>query len=319
MDDRDLTEGQRRARKALADEAGPLIVDALNDPKTIEVMLNPDGKLFKERLGEPKTHIGNIGPHQAFSILSRVAGYLQKEITRSSPTLEGEWPLDNSRFAGMIPPVVQASCFAIRKKAIRVFTLDDYIEQGVMTLAQVEYIRKALREHKNIIISGGTSSGKTTAVNAVIQEKALIFPSERVYVIEDTGELQIKSDNYVQTHTSDDVSMTALLKIALRFAPDCILVGEVRGPEALDLLDAWNTGHPGGVCTLHANSGSEALPRLVSLVSRHPYAPRDIEPLVANAAQVIVHIAKTPQGRRVQEILEVTGYESGQFHYRAVC
>lgn len=303
-----------RARKKLERDMGPLLLEALHDPRTVEIMLNADGKLWLERQGERSRCIGTLRRAQAQAIVETVAGYHGKEVTKNSPLLEGEFPIDGSRFAGQLGPVVTGPVFAIRKKAIAVYTLAQYVEAGIMTAAQRQAIETAVRAHKNILVIGGTGSGKTTLVNAIIQQMVANDPLERFVIIEDTGEIQCTAENYVQYHTSIEVSMTMLLKTTLRMRPDRILVGEVRGEEALDLLDAWNTGHPGGAATLHANSASEGLTRLKSLVSRNKSAPTEIEPLIGEAVHVVVHIARTPDGsRRIQEILEVSGYGNGQY------
>ncbi|MCB0162230.1 MAG: Flp pilus assembly complex ATPase component TadA, partial [Caldilineaceae bacterium] len=192
--------------------------------------------------------------------------------------------------------------------------LAQYVERGIMTAQQRDSLIAAVRAHRNILVIGGTGSGKTTLVNAIINEMVLQDPTERVFIIEDTGEIQCAAENYVQYHTSIDVTMTALLKTTLRMRPDRILVGEVRGPEALDLLMAWNTGHEGGAATLHANNAKAGLDRLAMLISMHPDSPKPIEPLIGEAVHVVVHIARTPDGsRRIQEILEVSGYANGQY------
>ncbi|EPG9766584.1 P-type conjugative transfer ATPase TrbB [Escherichia coli] len=301
------------ARKMLTRDCGPLIIDALNDPKTGELLCNGDGSLWVDILGQGMKYLGSIKPAAAESIIKVVAGYLGKTVTRESPLLEGEWPLDGSRFAGQLPPVVRAGTFAIRKKAIAVFSLDDYVKAGIMSQEQCDAIKKAIAAHQNILVIGGTSSGKTTLVNATIAAMVDLEPTERVVVIEDTGEIQCTAANFIQYHTTIDVDMTQLLKTTLRMRPDRILVGEVRGAEALDLLDAWNTGHPGGAATLHANSAEEGLTRLKSLVSRNRAAPAEIEPLIGEAVHVVVFIAKTPEGRRVQQVLQVAGFKNGQY------
>jgi len=293
---------KERARKKLQRDAGSLIVDALNDPKTVELMCNGDGKLWVERLGEPMRQIGQLKPAQAESIIKTVAGYHGKEVTRQKPLLEGEWPLDGSRFAGQLPPVVRAATFAIRKKAVAIFRLDQYVEAGIMTAAQCASIKKAVREHRNILVIGGTGTGKTTLVNAIIDDMVVGFPSERVFIIEDTGEIQCSAANFVQYHTTIEVSMTHLLKTTLRMRPDRILVGEVRGPEALDLLMAWNTGHEGGAATLHANNAKAGLDRLAMLISIQPDNSTPIEPLIVEAVHVIVHFPRVQGSPRFQAI-----------------
>lgn len=308
-----------RAKRKLERDMGPALLTALNDPATVEIMLNADGRLWLEQLGHPMKCIGTLRPAQAQAIIETVAGYHSKEVTRQSPILEGEFPLDGSRFAGQLPPVVPAPTFAIRKRAVAIFSLDQYVEGGIMTARQRDALIGLVRSHRNILVVGGTGSGKTTLVNAIIGEMVRQDPAERVFIIEDTGEIQCAAENYVQYHTSIDVSMTVLVKTSLRMRPDRILVGEVRGPEALDLLMAWNTGHEGGAATLHANSARAALDRLTMLISMHPDSPKPIEPLIGEAVHVVVHIARTPDGsRRIQEILEVSGFANGQYLTRSL-
>jgi type IV secretion system protein TrbB len=313
-----FTSVKERAKAKLERDMGPLLLGALHDPKTVEIMLNADGRLWQERLGEGIKCIGALRTAQAEAIIKTVAGYHGKEVTRITPILEGELPLDGSRFAGQLPPIVAAPTFAIRKKAIAIFTLQQYVSAGIMAAGQYAALKAAVKNHRNILVVGGTGSGKTTLVNAIINEMVLCDPTERVCIIEDTGEIQCAAENFVQYHTSLDVSMTALLKVILRMRPDRILVGEVRGAEALDLLDAWNTGHEGGAATLHANNSMAGLARLKSLITRNASAPSAIEPLIGEVVHVVVHIARTAEGRRVQEILEVSGYENGQYLTRTI-
>lgn len=307
---------KERAKEKLRRDLGDVIMRALHDPKTVEIMLNADGKLWQERLGERMKCIGMMKESRAEAVIKTIAGYHGKEVTRFRPTLEGELPLDGSRFAGQLPPVVQAPTFAIRKKAVAIFTLVDYVAAGIMTSEQCAIIQQAIATHRNLLLIGGTGSGKTTLVNAIINEMVVLDPYERIFIIEDTGEIQCTAQNFVQYHTTLEVSMTMLLKTTLRMRPDRILVGEVRGPEALDLLMAWNTGHEGGAATLHANNARSGLDRLAMLISMHPDAPKPIEPLIGEAVHVVIHIARTPDGRRVQEILEVSGYENGRYLIR---
>ena len=161
--------------------------------------------------------------------------------------------------------------------------------------------------------TGRNGRGKTTLLNAIIAEIVRQFPDERICIIEDTGELQCAALNFVQYHTTINVTMTDILRLILRMRPDRIFVGETRGPEALDMLDAWNTGHEGGAASLHANNTLSALTRLRSLISRNPFAPREIEPVIGEAVNVIVQISKTSEGRRIKEIREIQGYENGEY------
>lgn len=302
-----------RAKEKLRRDLGPVIEKALNDPKTVELMLNADGRLWQERLGEKMSCIGNVSSGRAESIIKTVAGFHGKEVTRYKPMVEGELPTDGSRFAGQIPPVVSNPTFAIRKKAVAVFSLADYVDSKIMTKTQCKAICEAVINHRNILVIGGTGSGKTTLINAIINEMVNYDSTERVFIIEDTGEIQCAALNAVQYHTTLDVNMTMLLKTTLRMRPDRILVGEVRGEEALDLLDAWNTGHEGGAATLHANNCLAGLTRLKSLITRNPRAPSDIEPLIGESVHCVVHIARTQEGRRVQEVIAVNGFKNGHY------
>ncbi len=292
------------------------ILSALQDPETVEIMVNADGRIWQEKLGQKIQHIGHLQSAQAEAIIKTVAGFHNKEVTRHNPIIEGEFPVDNSRFAGQLPPIVTSPTFAIRKKAIKIHTLEQYVETGVLSAKHEKVIKEAVRDHRNILVIGGTGSGKTTLINAIIHEMVLNDPDERIFILEDTGEIQCAAQNFVQYHTTLDVNMTQLLKTTLRMRPDRILVGEVRGPEALDLLDAWNTGHEGGAATLHANDALSGLTRLESLISRNPSAPKEIMPLISDAVDIVVHITRTPSGRKIQQIIEVQGYKKGSYQIR---
>ena len=292
------------------------ILSALEDPETVEIMVNADGRIWQEKLGQKIQHIGNIQAAQVEAVIKTVAGFHGKEINRFNPIIEGEFPLDNSRFAGQLPPIVTAPTFAIRKKAIKIFTLEQYVEIGVLSPRHCDVIKEAVRKHRNILVIGGTGSGKTTLINAIIHEMVLNDPDERIFILEDTGEIQCAAENFVQYHTTLDVNMTQLLKTTLRMRPDRILVGEVRGAEALDLLDAWNTGHEGGAATLHANDAMSGLTRLESLISRNSSAPKEIMPLIAEAVDMVVHITRVPHGRQIQQIIEVQGFKRGNYQIK---
>jgi len=304
-----------RAKSKLERDARE-ILSALQDPETVEIMVNADGRIWQEKLGQKIQHIGNIQAAQVEAVIKTVAGFHGKEVNRFNPMIEGEFPLDNSRFAGQLPPIVSSPTFAIRKKAIKIFTLEQYVETGVLSPRHSDVIKDAVRRHRNILVIGGTGSGKTTLINAIINEMVLCDPDERIFILEDTGEIQCAAQNFVQYHTTLDVDMTQLLKTTLRMRPDRILVGEVRGAEALDLLDAWNTGHEGGAATLHANDAISGLTRLESLISRNPSAPAEIMPLIAEAVDMVVHITRTPHGRKIQQIIEVQGFKRGSYQIK---
>lgn len=304
---------QDRALVSIERDFGPILTSALADPKTVEIMLNADGHLWCERLGEGMACIGTLPAARAEALIKTVAGYHRKEITRQAPFFEGLFPLDGSRFAAQLPPIVSAPTFAIRKRAIAVYRLEQYVEQDIMTERQRDVLIAAIQARKNILVVGGTGSGKTTLVNALIQASVDLFPHLRVCILEDTAEIRCAAENCVQYYTTLDMPMAKLLRITMRMRPDTILVGEVRGPEALDMLMAWNSGHEGGFATLHANHARAGLSKLAMYISMNLEYPKPIEPLIAEAVHVVVHIARSAAGRRVGEILNVTGYANEDY------
>jgi len=237
-----------------------------------------------------------------------VAAMLGTTVTPDNPILECELPLDGSRFEALIPPVVPAPTFALRKKAALIFSLTDYVSTGVMTELQATLIKAAVADRKNILIAGGTGSGKTTLANAVLNEIAVISPDHRIVIIEDVLELQCSVKNTVFLRTSATIDQVSLLRATLRLRPDRIVVGEVRDKSALALLKAWNTGHPGGVGTVHANSTATALIRVGQLIQEAgvPAAPE----LISEAVDMVISISRNPTGRMIDEVAEVTNWSS---------
>ena len=290
---KEFSREELRHIESLKSYLGDEFLKEFEDSKTIEIILNPDGKLWVEKLGENIRHFGEMNQYNSRAAMNIVATFLGFELTKENPVLEGEFPIDGSRFAGLIPPATTAPTFAIRKKAKLVFTLENYVERGIMTENQMNAIKESIRNHENIVIVGGTSSGKTTLTNACIDYMSKIADTERIVIIEDTGEIQCNAVNSVLFHTSLNVTITDLLKTTLRMRPDRIIIGEVRDHTALDLLDAWSTGHSGGISTIHANNSKQALERIEGLVTRHPYAPKDIKTVIASAVNLIVNIRKT--------------------------
>lgn len=301
-----LTDTQKRLHSKIRSELGSEVISALEDDSVIEIMLNSDGSLWVERLGHG---IVKVEKHNtsAQAAIHTIASYLNTNVTVENPILECELPLDGSRFEALVPPVVTRPSFTIRKKAKLIFTLDDYINNQIITPNQKEVIDQAIIERKNILIAGGTGSGKTTLTNAIIDSIVHHTPDDRIIIIEDTAEIQCSSKNNVIFRATENAEMIRLLKATMRFRPDRILVGEVRGGEALMLLKSWNTGHPGGVATVHANSAIAALTRIEQLVAEATNA--DSKAVIAEAINVIIFIKKTGSGRKVQEIVEVLGYD----------
>ena len=303
-----VSESKRRSEDALKRALGADILAALADDKIVEIMLNPSGELWADTLGVGMQCVGQVDAVRAMSIISTVAAMLDTIVTIDRPILECELPLDGSRFEALIPPVVPLPTFCIRKKARLIFTIDDYIETGVMTERQAEAIKTAVIGRKNILVCGGTGTGKTTLANAVLHQISVESPGDRVVIIEDVLELQCSTKNAVFLRTSQNIDQVALLRATMRLRPDRIVVGEVRDKSALALLKAWNTGHPGGVSTVHANNASAALVRVGQLIQEAgvPPAPE----LIAEAVNVIVSIKRTAAGRIVDEIAEVKGWSS---------
>jgi P-type conjugative transfer ATPase TrbB len=284
---------------------GPLIAGHLEDPTVVEVMLNPDGRLWIDRLSGGLEDTGSrVRAADAERIVRLVAHHVGLEIHAGSPRISAELPESGERFEGLVPPVVAAPCFAIRRPAVAVFTLGDYVQAGIMSGLQADLLRAGVRERKNILVAGGTSTGKTTLVNALLAEIAQT--GDRVVLIEDTRELQCAAPNLVALRTKDGAAtLSDLVRSALRLRPDRIPIGEVRGAEALDLLKAWGTGHPGGVGTLHAGSAMGALRRLEQLIQEAVVTvPRA---LIAETIEVIAVLTGRGAARRLADLAAVKG------------
>lgn len=308
-----------RAIESITRACGAEFMEKFSDPDVIEIMLNPDGILWIDTLSSGQSILGRMSKTAATSMIRTVAGINDKYITNESPFLETNFPLDQSRFAAQFPPIVTSPTFALRKRAIKVFSIDNYVENNTMTVNQANAIKKAVSEHRNILVCGGTGSGKTTLLNAIIAEIHTLCPEERLIIIEDTPEIQSEAKNTITYRTSSDVSMSDLIKISLRMRPDRILVGEIRGAEALSLLESWNTGHEGGFATVHCNSATDAISRLILMVSKHHEAPRNIELLINSVVDVIVFIEKTSDGkRRIQEVVALDGYNNDSFNFKSI-
>lgn len=278
--------------------------EALAADDVIEILANADGSVWIERAGrsvarEPEV----LAPEARERIIRLVATSIGETCDRSAPIVSAELPGSGERFEGLLPPVSQAPCFSIRKPAKTPFALSDYVKQGALSSPLARELTKALRARKSILVAGGTSSGKTTFTNALLGEPAIA--EDRVIILEDTRELQCAAHNSLSLRTHQDgVTLTDLVRSTMRLRPDRIVVGEVRGPEALDLLKAWNTGHPGGITTLHANSAAAALQRLEQLCAEAVSNPP--RTLIAEAIDIIVFMARRDGTRRVEEIARVT-------------
>ncbi|WP_144150316.1 P-type conjugative transfer ATPase TrbB [Paraburkholderia sp. BCC1885] len=296
-----------RRIRMLRTAMGPVIAAALEDPDVVEIMLNPDRSLWVDRLSSGRAPLGvELSEADGERIIRLVAAHVGAEVHRGQPLLTAELPETGERFEGILPPASPGPAFALRKRALGVIPLDHYVADGMMTDAQATFLRDAVRERQNILIAGGTSTGKTTLANALLAEIAAT--GDRVLVLEDTIELQCTARDHVPLRTrAGVVSMTELVRATMRLRPDRVIVGEVRGGEALDLIKVWGTGHPGGIATIHAGSALGALLRLEQLILEVAVNPP--RALVAEAVNVVVHIAGRGRRRRIESIARVLGFD----------
>ena len=315
----ETAEQLKRLHSKLKREFGVHVVEALENPDVLEICVNSDGRVWVE---EKRKRLYDTGclmpPGNLLAALGTVAAMLDMELNEISPILEGRLPLDGSRIEGTIPPVSSdGPSMSIRKHASAIFPLSQYVTEGRISQSAADYLRNAIRDAQNILVAGGTSSGKTTFVNALIRELLSLASGDRLIVIEDTAELQCMTTNKQSFVASDSVSMRKLLKTAMRYRPDRIIIGEVRGGEALDLLKSWNTGHPGGLATVHANNAVAALLRIEQLISEVSVTP--MSALIAEAIHIVVYMKEFGRtGRQVMEIIRVTGYREGGYEYEKI-
>jgi type IV secretion system protein VirB11 len=295
---------------------GVSIATWLADPQVIEIMLNPDGRLWVDRLGIGLSDSGErLTAADGERIIRLVAHHVGAEVHGDAPHVSAELPESGERFEGLLPPVVAAPTFAIRKPAVAVFLLEDYVSAGIMCVAEAERLRSGVAERLNILVAGGTGTGKTTLTNALLAEVAKT--TDRVVLIEDTRELQCRAPNLVAMRTKDGVaSLSDLVRSSLRLRPDRIPIGEVRGAEALDLLKAWGTGHPGGIGTIHAGSAIGALRRMEQLIQEAVVTvPRA---LIAETINLIAVLVRDGTGRRLAELARVDGLDPVTGDYRLI-
>ena len=307
------SQSRSRTDAMLKTALGSVICDALADPSVVEIMQNPNGELWIERAGLGRESQGLILPaEKAERIIRLIASLSGSDVTRETPIVKAELPIGGQRFEGVMPPVALQPSFAIRVPAAKVFMLEDYVSSQTMGKAAASILRKSIKARLNILVVGGTGSGKTTLTNALLAEIA--NEDHRVLILEDTRELQCAAKDCVSLRTQPSVSMRDLVRSTLRLRPDRIVVGEVRGGEALDLLKAWSTGHPGGVATVHANSAADGLDRLEQLVGEvTANVPRK---LISAAVNIVVGIENHGGVRRVTDILEVLGCNGENGTYR---
>ncbi len=286
---------------------GPVIAAALEDPDVVEIMLNPDRSLWVDRLSTGRAPLGlELSEADGERIIRLVAAHVGAEVHRGQPLLTAELPETGERFEGILPPAAPGPAFALRKRAVGVIPLARYISEGMMSAAQADFLVQAVHARQNILIAGGTSTGKTTLANALLAEIAAT--GDRVLVLEDTVELQCIATDHVPLRTRMGVvTMQELVRATMRLRPDRVVVGEVRGGEALDLIKVWGTGHPGGIATIHAGSAVGALLRLEQLILEVAVNPP--RALIAEAVNVVIYIAGRGRKRRIESIARVVGFD----------
>jgi type IV secretion system protein VirB11 len=299
-----------RTRAMLVTALGNEIVAALDDPTVVEIMINPDGRLWVERHGSGRVETGLMPPADTERVVRLVASHVGRRADAASPIVSAELPMGGERFEGVLPPVSPGPCFSIRKPAGRVIELETYVASGVMATHHAEALRRAVLNRENILVVGGTGSGKTTLANALLAEIART--DDRLVILEDTRELVSPAADSVQLRTQPgSVSLADLVRSTLRLRPDRIIIGEVRGAEALDMLKAWNTGHPGGIATLHANSALGGLSRLEQLIGEaSAQVPHD---LIAETIDCVVYISRRAGRHRVETVARMNGLGRGGY------
>ena len=303
-----------RKLEALRHALGETVLAALEAPEVVEILANPDGRLVLDRIGEGRRDTGfSLSVEARERTIRLIADYVGETVTREDPRLSGVLPGTGERFQGVMPPVSAAPAFSIRKRPSVIWRLEDYVRDGVMSDGQAEALRIAAMDRCNLLISGGTGSGKTTLANAVLAESA--FAEDRVFMIEDTPELQCSAWDVVSVVTRRQpvaIGVADLVRDALRMRPDRIVIGEMRdGAAALETLKSWNTGHPGGLSTIHANSAQEALRRLEDLIGE--VTSQVPQRMIGEAVDCVVHMQRTASGRRVEAVISVGGFDGESY------
>ena len=301
------------------------IAPFLSDPQVTEVMVNGPAEIFIEKAGRlHRTDAAFEDEERLMAAVRRVAQSVGRVIDEMHPTLDARLP-DGSRVAAMIPPCARRGIYlSIRKFSRHSMSLKQLVDGGALSVDMAKFLNLCVSLSKNLMVSGGTSSGKTTLLNVI---STLIPDDERIIVIEDAGELQFQKDHLLTMETRPEgpdgtgsVTMRDLLRASLRMRPDRIVIGEVRGGEAMDLLQAMNTGHSGSMATLHANSPRDALARLetMALMSDVELPWRALRSQIASAVDIVVQSARLRDGSRCMTHISEVGDldENGQYEVR---
>lgn len=315
---RDTDESDTRRLQMLATALGPDVEKLLLDPEVLDITINPDGKLWVDRAREGRSWTGILMPsHDVVRAITLIASFIKETAKASAPLLAAELPGSGARVQAVLHPVAQGQgpALAIRRHADVVFPLSDWVQKGYLRANQAQYLETAIQQRKNIVIAGGTGSGKTSFTNALL--KVMTGCNHRIFILEDTAELKCDAPDSVVLRTKEGVAtFRDLLKASLRMRPDRIIVGEVRDGAALDFLKALNTGHPGGLCTVHADSAEKALLRLEQLIEESGVRPSPR--MIADTIHIVVFIERTAEGRHIKEIVEVTGFNGERYTIREI-
>lgn len=307
-----MTEVAQRQLEMLKSSLGG-IVDYLEKDTVTEVMLNPDGSIWINELGEGmyRTDL-ELTASAADRIIRLIATAAGQEITRENPSLGAKLPHWGARVQASIPPyAVDGPTFNFRLPAKTIYTLSDYVESEIMTQSQADFLKDSVLSKKNVLVAGGTGSGKTTLTNALLD--VLKGSDDRVVMIEDNLELQCSVDNLVRKLVSHpELTLTKAIFDALREYPSRIIVGEVRDKAAYDLISIWNTGHPGNICTLHSDSAVDTLERLNRL-AQQAQPLFDFRPEIGKSVGAVVHLTedfKHPAGRTVTGVIDIDEFKA---------
>lgn len=317
-----------RVLRMLQSAMGETISTLLQDPAVIEIRCNANGQIYADWFDRPSDWTGHtLAPELATQVICIVADAVDQIVgpAAKSYILDAEFPGYGFRFHGDLPPVVPGPCFNIRKRPPRIISLGEYVAAGIMTEAQRLTIVQAVLERKNILVVGGTKTGKTTLTNSIIDELRDLH--QRVATIENVLELEVRAKEWHSYRVIAGVHDAAqLVEGCLRVAPDRIIVGEVRGAEINSMLEAWGTGHPGGICTIHSDTATpiQALRRVDTLLRKANQVP--IPELIADTINLIVPIQALPYStadgtrfrRLVPEVVKVHGFERGQYELERV-
>jgi type IV secretion system protein VirB11 len=317
--DQPFGDGSRRAyAEMMTRYLGPDVMRALEDDDVVELYVNPqDRRVRLDTHSRGRIDAGfAIGAERLEMFLNAAATAVSTPLTAQAPALQAELPLERfggARLQGFIPPATPGATIVIRKRPTRAFPLDEYVTRGIMPDTWRRALGEAIDARWTIVVAGGTGTGKSTLLGALLHEIAARCPGERVAVLEDTVELRCPVPDHLPLRTTPALSLAALVKATLRTSPTRIVIGEVRDASALDFLDAAVTGHPGGLCTVHASSALGALHRLDRLAQRANVPPQPA--LVAEAVDLVVVLAGHHARRRVSDLVRVTGLDSARGRY----